>query len=91
MIRVINALFLTNKPYWKKTKNKYKHGIMNGKRQYWTRYMTLNNRRCLFRNKGNLIYNYKIKKCEYMSETPMWYDYKCLQNIRKDSLKNVLK
>ena len=53
--------------------------------------MTWNNRRCLLRNKGHLVYNYKIKKFEHMSETPMWYDYKCLQNIRKGSLKNVLK
>ena len=53
--------------------------------------MTCTNRRCLLRNKGNFVYNYKLKKFEHASETPMWYDYKYLQNIRKDSLKNVLK
>ena len=60
---------------------------MNGKRQCWTRYMIWTNRRYLLRNKGNLLYNYKLKKFEQMSETPMWYDYKYSQNIRKDSEK----
>ena len=91
MIRVTNALFQLTKLIGKKTINKYKHGIMNGKRQYRTRYMTCTNRRCLFRNKGNFVYNYKLKKFEHASETPVWYDYKYLQNIRRDSLKNVLK
>ena len=64
---------------------------MNGKRQYWTRYMTWTNRRCLFGNKGNFVYKYNLKKFEHKSETSIWYDYKYLQNIRKNSLKNVLK
>ena len=27
----------TNKASWKKTKDKYKHGHLNNKRQYWTK------------------------------------------------------
>ena len=53
--------------------------------------MTWTNRRFLFKNKGDFVYNYKLKKFEHMSETQMRYDYEHLQIIRKDSLKNVLK
>ena len=31
--------FPTDKPHWRKTKKKYKHGTITEKRQYWTRYM----------------------------------------------------
>ena len=60
----------TDKPHWRKTKNKYKHGIINRKRQYWTRYMTWTKDRYLFKNKGNFVYNCKLKKFEHMSKTP---------------------
>ena len=71
----------TNKLYWRKTKDKYKR---NTKRVYWTRYMTWSN---LFKNKGNFVYNYKLKMFEHISKRPMHYDHDFLQQIRKDVLK----
>ena len=53
--------------------------------------MTKTNRRRLFRNKGNFVFNYKLKKYEHLSEKPMRYDFYHLQEIRKGILKNVLK
>ena len=79
----------TNNHYWKKTKDKYK--IVKKKRFYWTRYMTWTNRRHLFKNKDNFVYNYKLKKLEHMSKTPTCYDYHYLQTIRKALLKDVSK
>ena len=78
----------TNNLYWKKTKDKYK---TQKKRVYWTRYMTWTNRRHLFKNKGNFVYNYKLKKFEHMSKTPICNDYYYLQAIRKDLFRDVLK
>ena len=78
----------TNNLYWKKTKGKYK---TQKKRVYWTRYMTWTNRRHLFKNKGNFVYNYKLKKFEHMSKTPICNDYYYLQAIRKDLFRDVLK
>ena len=77
------------KHYWRKTKDKYK-GKVNDK-FYWTRYMTRTNRRHFFRNKGNFVYNYKLKKYEHMSKTPMHYDFKFLKSIRKDLFKHALR
>ena len=53
--------------------------------------MTWTNTRHLFKNKGNFVYNYKLKKFEHMSETPVRYDYDRLQLIKKDLFKYVLK
>ena len=36
----------------------------------WTRY------RYLFKNKGNFVYNFKLKKYEHMSETLMQNNFK---------------
>ena len=69
----------TNKLYWRKTKDKYKR---NTKRVYRTRYMAWTNRRDLFKNKGNFVYNYKLNKFEHMSKEPMHYDCNFLQQIR---------
>ena len=81
------CIFPTNKLYWRKTKDKYKRiGSGNTKRVYWTRYVTWTNRRDLFKNKGNFVYNYKLKKFEHTSKTPMHYDYDFLRQIRKDVL-----
>ena len=33
--------------------------------------MTWTNRRHLFKNKGNFVYNYKLKEFEHMSKTPL--------------------
>ena len=75
--------------YWRKTKDKYKRKVND--KFCWTRYMTRTNRRHLFKNKGNFVYNYKLKKYEYMSKTPMHYDFKSLQSIRKDLFKYALR
>ena len=78
----------TNKLYWRKTKDKYKKiGSRNTKTVYWTRYTTWTNRRDLSKNKGNFVYNYKLKKFEHMSKTPMHYDYDFLQQMRANALK----
>ena len=66
--------------YWRETKDKYRRKS----NFYWTRYMTRTNRRYLFKNKGNFVYNYKLKKYEHMSETPMRGDFYYLQSIKKD-------
>ena len=77
----------TNKPYWKKTKDKYKHGRVNNKRQYWTRHLTWTRQRCLFENKGNSVYNDKLKKFEHMAETPMCFEWNYLQEAKERHLK----
>ena len=48
--------------YWRETKDKYRRRSTF----YWTRHMTRTNRRHLFKNKGNFVYNYKLKKYEHM-------------------------
>ena len=53
--------------------------------------MTWINRRHLFKNKGNFVYNHKLKKFEHMSKTQMFHDFHYLQTIRKDLFKDVLK
>ena len=77
----------TYKRYWKETKDKYKRIS----KFYWTRYMTRTNHRHSFKNKGNLVYNYKLKKYEHMSQTPMRGDIFYLQSIKKDLSKHALK
>ena len=79
----------TYKRYWRETKDKYKRKIND--KFYWTRYMTRTNRRHLLRNKGNFVYNNKLKKYEHMSETPVRGDFYYLQLIRKDLFKHALK
>ena len=48
--------------------------------------MTRTKCRHLFKNKGNFIFDYKLKKYEHVSETLMPYDYCRLQEIKKDYL-----
>ena len=38
--------------------------------------------RYLFKNKGNFVCNYKLKKYEHMNDTPMHWDFKRLQRIK---------
>ena len=38
--------------------------------------MTQTRFRYLFKNKGNFVYNFKLKKYEHMSETPMHYEFR---------------
>ena len=68
-----------NKRYWKKPNPKYRRKI--GLR-YCTRHLTLTNLRYLFKNKGNFVCNYKLKKYEHMNDTPMHWDFKRLQRIK---------
>ena len=56
-----------------------------------TRYMTRTNLRHLFKNKGNFIYNYKLKKCKHMSETPVRGNFYHMQWIKKELFKHDLK
>ena len=44
------------------------------------------NRRYLFRNNGNFAYNYKLKKYEHMSQTPMLGGFYYLQSTKKTYL-----
>ena len=74
----------TSKRYWRETKDKNKRRINT--RFYWTRYMTRTNCRHLFKNKGNLVYSYKLKKYEHMSKTPMRDDFNYLRSIKRDYL-----
>ena len=53
--------------------------------------MTRTNCRHLFKNKGNFIFNCKLKKYEHFSETPMRYDYYRLQEVKKGLFKYGLK
>ena len=48
--------------------------------------MTRTNCRHLLKNKDNLVYNYKLKKYEHMSKTPMRGDFYYLQSIKRDYL-----
>ena len=80
------SIIPTYKPYWRETKNKYKRLHF-----YQTRYMTKTNCRYLFKNKGNFVFNYKPKKYEHLSGTPMSYNFYHLQEIKKRKLKNALK
>ena len=77
----------TWKCYWRKPKLKYrkKFGFF-----YWTRNMTQTEDRYLFKNKGNFVYNYKLKKYMQINFTPMHYEFKDIQEFKKDLWKNVL-
>ena len=41
--------------------------------------------------KGNFIYNYKLKKFEHMSETPVHGNFYRMQSIKKELFKHELK
>ena len=79
---------LPEKLYWRKSKAKYrrKKGFL-----YWTRHMTHTMFRHLFKNKGNFIYSFKLKKYEHMNKTPMHHEFKYMQKIKKELWQHVLK
>ena len=77
----------TWKRYWRKPKTKFGRQIGFC---YWTRYLTQTRFKYLFKNKGNFVYNYKHKRYGHMNETSMHYEFKYIQEIRKDLMKNVL-
>ena len=77
----------TWKRYWRKPKQKFRRkiGFM-----YWTRHMTETRFRYLFKNKGNFVYNYKLRNYEHMNDTPTHFEFKYIQEIKKDLWKNAL-
>ena len=71
----------TWRDYWEKNvKDKYKSKIGFC---YVTRYMTQTKFRHLLKNKGYLVYNYKLKKYEHLSKTPLHHEYKSMQQFKK--------
>ena len=79
----------------------FKHGKAIGRNQdqnigkkivfcYWTRHMTQTRHRYLFKNKGNFVYNYKLKKYMHMIFTPMLYEFKDMQKFKQNLWKNFL-
>ena len=51
--------------------------------------MTHTNSRYLFKNKGNFVYNYKVKKYMHMKHTPMVYDFEDIQKFKQRYLKSI--
>ena len=76
----------TYKRYWKETKDKYKRRIFTGQ-DIWQEPIA----DTFLKNKGNFIFNYKLKKYKHFSETPMRYDDYRLQKIKKGLFKYALK
>ena len=75
--------------YWKQdVKTKYHRKIGDF---YVTRYMTQTKFRHLLKNKGCLIYNYKLQKYEHINKTPLQYEFKSMQQFKKEYFfKNAL-
>ena len=78
----------TEKRYWRKPEAKYRRKIGF---LHWARNMTHNRFRHLFKNKGNFVYNFKLKKYEHMNKTPMHHEFKYMQEIKKELWQHVLK
>ena len=75
--------------YWKKdVKAKYQRKIGDF---YVTRYMTQTKFRHLLKNKGYLVYNYKLQKYEHINKTPLHHEFKSMQQFKKEYFfKNAL-
>ena len=75
--------------YWKKdVKSKYQRKIGDF---YVTRYMTQTKFRHLLKNKGYLIYNYKLQKYQHINKTPLHPEFKLMQQFKKEYFfKNAL-
>ena len=75
--------------YWKKdVKAQYQRKIGDF---YVTRYMTQIKFRHLLKNKGYLIYNYKLQKNEHINKTPLHHEFKSMQQFKKEYFfKNAL-
>ena len=68
--------------YWKKdVKAKYQQKIDNF---YVTSYMTRTKFRYLFKNRGYLVYNYKLQKYEHINKTPLHHEFKSMQQFKKE-------
>ena len=58
---------------------------------YVTRYMSQTKFRYLLKNKGYLIYNYKLQKYEHINKTPLHHEFKSMQQFKKEYFfKNAL-
>ena len=44
----------------------------------------------IYSKAGNFVYNYKLKKYEHMNNTPVYYEFKDMQEIKRNLWKNVL-
>ena len=67
--------------YWKKdVKAKYQRKIGDF---YVTRYMTQTKFRHLLKNKGYLIYNFKLQKYKHINKTPLHREFKSMQQFEK--------
>ena len=44
----------------------------------------------IYSKAGNFVYNYKLKKYEHFNNTPMYYEFKDMQEIKRNLWKNVL-
>ena len=40
--------------------------------------------RHLFKNRGYLVYNYKLKKYEHINKTPLHHEFKSMQQFKKE-------
>ena len=50
--------------------------------------MTQTKDRYLFKNKGNCVYNYSLKKYQHLSDTPMRESFKRFQEDKEKYLKS---
>ena len=73
----------TQKHYRRETKDEY-----NLRGVYWTRYMTQYGIRHLFKNKGNLVFNHKLRKYVHISKTPMKYYFHYTETVKNRALTN---
>ena len=76
--------------YWKKdVKAKYQRKIGDF---YVTRYMTPTNFRHLLKNKGYLVFSYKLQKYEHINKTPLHHEFKSMHQFKEEYFfKNVTK
>ena len=73
--------------YWgKNVKTKYKRKTGHF---YVTRYMTQTKFRHLFKNKGYLIYNFKLQKYEHINRTPLNHEFKSMQQFENALLQKA--
>ena len=48
--------------------------------------MTQTSHRFLFKNKGNYVYKYRLKKYEHMNDTTRHHNFKWMQQFKKEYL-----
>ena len=70
----------------KNVKTEYKRKIGHF---YVTRYMTQTKFRHLLKNKGYLIYNFKLQKYEHINRTPLNHELKSMQQFKNALLQKA--